>query len=241
MERFLSLWMIRFIRALFRELVVSWTGFGRGLPAGLAVTLCILALLMPFDEPVARWLGSLGGSEAWYAAELLSWFGDLPRAPLGLLLLGWLGATFLRRTDWKRLVVGCLLAGIVAGAAANVVRPIAGRARPNAEIGNGFHGPSLEYAYHSFPSAHTSAVFGVATAAGVCVPPVALPAVTFAAGVAWSRVVLGAHRPSDVWAGICLGTWVGLYCGVALRRVRSSMNPASLTPCGISRGEPPAP
>jgi membrane-associated phospholipid phosphatase len=59
----------------------------------------------------------------------------------------------------------------------------------------------------SFPSGHTSAAFSVATSLSISYPRwyVILPAYLWAGSVAYSRMHLGVHYPSDVLAGSIVG------------------------------------
>lgn len=69
----------------------------------------------------------------------------------------------------------------------------------------------------SFPSSHTTTAFAFATAAGVALPPAALPLAAVAAAVGWSRVRGRRHFPSDVVAGALLGATVGAAVHAAAR------------------------
>ncbi len=60
---------------------------------------------------------------------------------------------------------------------------------------------------YSFPSGHTSSAFGVATSVSLAFPKwyVIAPAYTWASLTAYSRLHLGVHYPSDVFAGALVG------------------------------------
>lgn len=59
----------------------------------------------------------------------------------------------------------------------------------------------------SFPSGHTSAAFAVATSVSISYPKwyVIAPCYLWAGTVGVSRIALGVHYPSDVWAGALVG------------------------------------
>ena len=59
----------------------------------------------------------------------------------------------------------------------------------------------------SFPSSHTTSSFAAARAFGVLVP--GAPLQVAAAAMAFSRLYLGVHYPSDIVAGAALGTAIG--------------------------------
>jgi undecaprenyl-diphosphatase len=67
--------------------------------------------------------------------------------------------------------------------------------------------PSDEF---SFPSGHTAAAFVMATLISYFFPIIALPAITWALAVGFSRVYLGVHYPSDILAGLILGVFSAL-------------------------------
>ena len=95
------------------------------------------------------------------------------------------------------------------------VKAIVGRARPDLWEAQWYWGSS-------FPSGHTLSTAAFSTAAALCVgriwpragtPAMAL-AVVWTGLVAVSRLVLGAHWPSDVLAAICLGAFIPLLISV---------------------------
>ena len=83
------------------------------------------------------------------------------------------------------------------------------RPRPCHALGSGLRAvvPALDQ--HSFPSGHTLHAVAFTIIIGGAFPALLWALLPFAVLVAVSRVVLGLHYPSDVLAGVVLGTLLG--------------------------------
>jgi membrane-associated phospholipid phosphatase len=136
----------------------------------------------------------------------VSRYGDWP----WLMAAGGAGLLLARRArsrDWQRILVAAMVASTVAGALVNTVRLTSGRTRPNAggEIRQGWYGPFHDGRltigqpkYNSFPSGHTATGMGFAGVLLFARPWLGIPVLLAALGIAFSRMMLGAHHLSDV-------------------------------------------
>lgn len=128
-----------------------------------------------------------------------------------------LGLDRVGRRQVARVVMVMLLSGLVAGATGTVLRSVIGRTRPEVPVEQGWFGPRKDgrwlvgrHAYASFPSGHASIASGLGLMAFAWGPRAGLTGLAFALVVAWARFHLGAHRASDVWAGLMLGGGISI-------------------------------
>lgn len=83
------------------------------------------------------------------------------------------------------------------------------RKRPYISLENSFF-PNNPLADHSFPSGHTTAIFSIILPFVLFIPAFAVALLSLATIVALSRVYLGLHYPTDIFAGSLLGSAVGI-------------------------------
>ena len=143
------------------------------------------------------------------AAKLVTNWGNAVMYPI----YAWLLITGLRRGDRGRVrlaVVYIIVQLVISLALVNILKYLIGRPRPDVE--GLFRSMSSRAGYHSMPSGHTTEISGA-------VLPLAIRARSTAAAlgmglyvgmVAYSRVYLGWHHPSDVACGWMLGSVAAL-------------------------------
>lgn len=172
----------------------------------LAAVLVAISFLM--DEPVERGVLAANGGH-WCRspmANAMSRYGDWPE----LMLLGGIGYLLARRAGsvrWQRLLLSAMIASTLAGMAVNASRLTTGRTRPRAAAQQGWYGPRHDGQwligkadFNSFPSGHTATAVGFAGVLILGAPAWGSAAVLLAGLIACSRLLLGAHHPSDVAA-----------------------------------------
>ena len=121
------------------------------------------------------------------------------------------------------------------GIAAQMVKHVVGRARPHLiAIDGPFHFDlfSLKATLASFPSGHTTTVFAALAALTLLWPRLGPAFLIVALPVAASRIVVGAHYPSDVFGGACLGLASALAVAriFARRRIAFTLEPDAILP-----------
>ena len=160
------------------------------------------------DKPVEE--GVLAANEGHWCrsplAAAVSRYGDWPE----LMLLGGAGYLLARRVRsvrWQRLLLSAMIASTLAGMAVNASRLTTGRTRPRAGAPQGWYGPYHDGRwligkadFNSFPSGHTATAVGFAGVLLFGAPAWGSVAIAIAGLIAYSRLLLGAHHPSDVVA-----------------------------------------
>ena len=192
---------------------------------GLATCLLLAGAFELDSWAVAVVRENANGTGRWLAGRVSYWGDWYGVLAIGVALWWWGKKT--GSATLQRLVVVMGICAAIAGASANGVRAVTGRARPFSEAAPGWYGPSKGLRvwrkgardFQAFPSAHTSVVAGFLAPLGlvafrsrrrsvrVCG---VLLAVLGTGLMGWARVWAGAHHLSDVTAATVLGLGVGV-------------------------------
>lgn len=184
-------------------------------PRVVLTALVLLGAAFLVDQPVARMAGS-AGADIIGISRFVSWFGQggVILYPTGVILLALLVMGAIRPSLRPRLLPLIAATGLIfatvaaAGLVDNVLKITFGRARPFLWLAgdtSGFDFFRYGAKFASFPSGHTATSFAAATVFGVLWPRGRVVFVALAALIALSRITGGAHYPSDVIAGACVG------------------------------------
>ena len=127
----------------------------------------------------------------------------------------WLGIAAALSLTGNRRARRAALRGLAAVAMAStttnlVSKGLTGRARPTIEGVPLIRQLRRMPRTTSFPSGHSASAAAFATGVAMELPVAAAPVAVLAAAVAVSRIVAGAHHPSDVAAGMATGVAAGL-------------------------------
>jgi membrane-associated phospholipid phosphatase len=191
----------------------------------LLVLLVLLPLSFPLDGALSRALVAWRPPGVEPLAQLATRLGH------GMLTIGlpcvigliwwWRGR---RAPGVRGLLAGATVAG--AGLLELLVKELSCRGRPTAADAGAFFSRfpcnPTDYAHASFPSGHATTAFALAALLALWYPRWAAGFLALAGLVALSRVVLGAHFPSDVLAGAALGTAVALIVHAKVPGIRLS-------------------
>lgn len=169
------------------------------------------------DIPIIRFIRSLqnhGGipDNRWFViwSDWGDWIGKgdvLFTISASLLIAG----LIFKRTSLRWAGIESAVAHAVAGLVGLAMKYVIGRPRPKFMHGNEWvMSPSLESGMHSFPSGHSYASFAVAVVLAKHFPRLGWMVYGLAAMIMISRVIRGAHFPSDVAVGMAFGLLVGV-------------------------------
>lgn len=195
----------------------------------MTVNIVLLSALL-FDAPVGARAATLS-SPVRYLARLLTDIGSsgwIIVVSSFLLFEGWAGSRLLKsaRCRCKALRIsyigGYLLVSIaLSGLIANLLKRAIGRARPQHYDDWGILGFSPfsgHSSFASFPSGHATTIGAFFAALAFLFPRYRFLFATCAIWLAATRVMIGAHYPSDVVAGLALGSWFSFMLAVIYSR-----------------------
>ncbi len=170
------------------------------------VSVCIISYEV-FDVRAALFCAALGPS----TKEM---FGFLTRLGISTpwLVAAFAGFVYFRFVSGNKVLANVaaflFVAVAVSGLANDLIKVLVGRSRPCLLISSGFYGfkPfSTQYLYASFPSGHSNTIGSLCYCLNLVTDRFRYALLVIALAVMTSRVVVGAHFPSDVLFGACLG------------------------------------
>ncbi|WP_234187619.1 phosphatase PAP2 family protein [Shinella sp. NM-101] len=188
----------------------------------LAATAVLVVALVPFDPLLSERARGLPGAVVAFN-ERITDFGTFRWMIYGsgfLVILAYVvsrasadESTAGRARTGGRLSLYFFLTIGATSALVHLVKLIVGRARPElfAEYGAYSLTPfAYDDLYSSFPSGHSAAVGAFFGAFSMLVPRLRPLFLLGALAIGVSRVIVGAHYPSDVAAGLLLGLWTAI-------------------------------
>ena len=163
-----------------------------------------------FDRPAARFCSTIDGRIT-FVSELITRLG-LSTPYLVAALAGFIYFRFIKKDEITANAAAFLFASIaLSGLANDLIKVLVGRSRPGLLLDKdiyGFQPFTDRYYYASFPSGHANTIgalcYGLYKSSG----RFKWALLTIALAVMASRVILGAHFPSDVLFGAYLGVVV---------------------------------
>lgn len=161
------------------------------------------------------------GLSNWFFDAIFPFLTDLNKMPVALVLVGILWVLLLTKSSRHgRIAALLLLPAIVVGDQLNsaFLKYIIERPRPCLELANVHLLVGCGSGY-SFPSSHAVNNFSAAIVLAYFLPRWSWAFFSFAALIAFSRVYVGVHYPSDVVAGAVIGLAIGGAVIIVFRQV----------------------
>ena len=208
-------------------------------PSHITALFCSLAALVitflglsQFDLSIVRYVRSVTIHRPWneltipwmaFTSDAGNWIGEGLHLVVFSLVLAGVGWLFSRPVV-RHAAIQTLLAHGLAALLVNGLKHLVGRPRPKfAHSADWDLAPSWVSGFDSFPSGHSAASFAVATVLAKRFPICAPLCIGVAAFVMLSRVLRGAHFPTDVVGGAVVGVLCGAIAAAPLREWRTSL------------------
>jgi len=177
----------------------------------LLIILAFISITISYlfiDKTVALWCHEHVTPQYHQIFKIITEFGDAIYYLIGF-GIAFLVFRFLWKNQlWERYALFLFGTVAVSGIAADIVKWTLGRYRPSELFERGLYGFDflhIDRALTGFPSGHTTTVFALAMAIAYLWPKWSVFAWIFAILVGISRIVIGAHYPSDVMSGAVIG------------------------------------
>jgi len=188
----------------------------------LLTTIVLMLALMPLDPHLSKWAQDLPEAVVDFNEAITDFgtFGWMIYASAFLLLVALIAKraaqqeTVRQRARTVRSLSAYFLLTIgTASVLVHGLKFLIGRARP--ELMEEYGAYSLtpftgERLFESFPSGHSTAAGALFGAFAMLMPQFRPLFFVFATTIGMSRVIVGAHYPSDVAAGLLLGLWTAV-------------------------------
>jgi len=202
------------------------------------LAIAVMLAVMPFDLVIMQYVNAHNTCRPFFDAitdiGLAKWY----EWPTGLIVVTgfilWrakkLPENFL--PVW-RMAIQILLSVAGAGLFTDVLKRVFARARPVEFLQHGiysfFHWHEAfglhTYHFQSFPSGHATTMMSLATAIALILPEkyrwTRIPVFIFAGIIAASRIMVTAHYPSDVIAGMMIGIWGAVLTNCTMPHIMS--------------------